>query len=206
MQAFKKPLLPDQEEYYLKLCRAGDADARRILIESNMRLVAHIAKKYIGTADNDDLLSVGTIGLIKAIDSYDHAKGNRLVTYASRCIDNELLMMLRHSRKYAREASLFEPIGTDKEGNEINLIDIISQDEATILDSMVHAYHINRLPYCLKHCLSEQEASLIIRRYGLYGHPPRTQKEIASQMGISRSYVSRIEKRALQKIRRQLEA
>ena len=108
--------------------------------------------------------------------------------------------------KYAREVSLFEPIGTDKEGNEINLIDIISQDEATILDSMVHAYHINRLPYCLKHCLSEQEASLIIRRYGLYGHPPRTQKEIASQMGISRSYVSRIEKRALQKIRRQLEA
>ena len=93
MQAFKKPLLPDQEEYYLKLCRAGDADARRILIESNMRLVAHIAKKYIGTADNDDLLSVGTIGLIKAIDSYDHAKGNRLVTYASRCIDNELLMV-----------------------------------------------------------------------------------------------------------------
>ena len=171
-----------------------------------MRLVAHIAKKYIGSADNDDLLSVGTIGLIKAIDSYDHAKGNRLVTYASRCIDNELLMMLRHSRKYAREVSLFEPIGTDKEGNEINLIDIISQDEATILDSMVHTYHINRLPYCLKHCLSEQEASLIIRRYGLYGHPPRTQKEIASQMGISRSYVSRIEKRALQKIRRQLEA
>lgn len=169
-------------------CRCA-ADSDRIQYASGRPY----CKKYIGTADNDDLLSVGTIGLIKAIDSYDHAKGNRLVTYASRCIDNELLMMLRHSRKYAREVSLFEPIGTDKEGNEINLIDIISQDEATILDSMVHAYHINRLPYCLKHCLSEQEASLIIRRYGLYGHPPRTQKEIASQMGISRSYVSRIE-------------
>ena len=207
MKSFPPPLTPKEESELLRRSADGDNEARHILIERNLRLVAHVIKKYQHLEDDtEDLLSIGTIGLIKAIDSYDHAKGNRLVTYASRCIDNELLMMLRHSRKYAREVSLFEPIGTDKEGNEINLIDIISQDEATILDSMVHTYHINRLPYCLKHCLSEQEASLIIRRYGLYGHPPRTQKEIASQMGISRSYVSRIEKRALQKIRRQLEA
>ena len=207
MKSFPNPLTPSEEKYYIRKYTEGDLEAKHILIERNLRLVAHVIKKYQNSEeDPEDLISIGTIGLIKAIDSYDHAKGNRLVTYASRCIDNELLMMLRHSRKYAREVSLFEPIGTDKEGNEINLIDIISQDEATILDSMVHAYHINRLPYCLKHCLSEQEASLTIRRYGLYGHPPRTQKEIASQMGISRSYVSRIEKRALQKIRRQLEA
>ncbi len=191
----------------LKKMKDGDLEAKKELTLRNMRLVAHVAKKYQNSdEDMEDLISIGTIGLIKAISTYKEDYGSRLATYAARCIDNELLMHFRSKKKTAREVSLYEPIGTDKEGNEINLIDIISQDEATILDSMVHAYHINRLPYCLKHCLSEQEASLIIRRYGLYGHPPRTQKEIASQMGISRSYVSRIEKRALQKIRRQLEA
>ena len=207
MKTFPNPLTPDEEKYYFQKYTEGDLEAKHILIERNLRLVAHIVRKYQNLGEEmEDLISIGTIGLIKAVISFDPEKGNRLAAYASRCVENEILMYLRARKKGGKEISLYEPIGTDKEGNEINLIDIISQDEATILDSMVHAYHINRLPYCLKHCLSEQEASLIIRRYGLYGHPPRTQKEIASQMGISRSYVSRIEKRALQKIRRQLEA
>ena len=126
VQTFKKPLSPKEEAYFLKLCKEGDPRARKTLIEYNMRLVAHIAKKYNGSHENDDLISAGTIGLIKAIDTYDSKKGKRLVTYASRCIENELLMLLRQNRKHAREVSLFEPIGTDKEGNEISLMDIIS--------------------------------------------------------------------------------
>ena len=171
-----------------------------------MRLVAHIARKYVGSHDSDDLISAGTIGLIKAIDTYDESKGSRLVTYASRCIDNELLMLLRHDRKQSKEVSLYEPIGTDKEGNEISLMDVISPEEPSVLDSMVHNYHMERLPTCMKNCLTPQEIQLISSRYGLCNQPPRTQKEIAEAMGISRSYVSRIEKRALSKLRKELEA
>ena len=158
-----------------------------------------------GSHENDDLISAGTIGLIKAIDTYDSKKGKRLVTYASRCIENELLMLLRQNRKHAREVSLFEPIGTDKEGNEISLMDIISPDTPSILDSMVHDYNLKQLPDCMLHHLTKQEMVLLSRRYGLSGEAPCTQKEIASAMGISRSYVSRIEKRALLKLRKALE-
>lgn len=206
MQTFKKPLSQKQEEQFLKLCKEGNQEARQTLIEYNMRLVAHIARKYVGSHDSDDLISAGTIGLIKAIDTYDESKGSRLVTYASRCIDNELLMLLRHDRKQSKEVSLYEPIGTDKEGNEISLMDVISPEEPSVLDSMVHNYHMERLPTCMKNCLTPQEIQLISSRYGLCNQPPRTQKEIAEAMGISRSYVSRIEKRALSKLRKELEA
>lgn len=205
VQTFKKPLSPKEEAYFLKLCKEGDPRARKTLIEYNMRLVAHIAKKYNGSHENDDLISAGTIGLIKAIDTYDSKKGKRLVTYASRCIENELLMLLRQNRKHVREVSLFEPIGTDKEGNEISLMDIISPDTPSILDSMVHDYNLEQLPECMLHHLTKQEMALLSRRYGLSGEAPCTQKEIASAMGISRSYVSRIEKRALLKLRKALE-
>lgn len=206
MQTFKKPLSQKQEEQFLKLCKEGSQEARQTLIEYNMRLVAHIARKYVGSHDSDDLISAGTIGLIKAIDTYDESKGSRLVTYASRCIDNELLMLLRHDRKQSKEVSLYEPIGTDKEGNEISLMDVISPEEPGVLDSMVHNYHMERLPACMKNCLTPQEMQLISSRYGLCNQPPRTQKEIAEAMGISRSYVSRIEKRALSKLRKELES
>ena len=190
VQTFKKPLSPKEEAYFLKLCKEGDPRARKTLIEYNMRLVAHIAKKYNGSHENDDLISAGTIGLIKAIDTYDSKK---------------LLMLLRQNRKHAREVSLFEPIGTDKEGNEISLMDIISPDTPSILDSMVHDYNLKQLPDCMLHHLTKQEMVLLSRRYGLSGEAPCTQKEIASAMGISRSYVSRIEKRALLKLRKALE-
>ena len=202
---FPEPLSKTEEEFYLRKYFAGDKNARDKLIEHNLRLVAHIAKKYNGSHENDDLISAGTIGLIKAIDTYDSKKGKRLVTYASRCIENELLMLLRQNRKHAREVSLFEPIGTDKEGNEISLMDIISPDTPSILDSMVHDYNLKQLPDCMLHHLTKQEMVLLSRRYGLSGEAPCTQKEIASAMGISRSYVSRIEKRALLKLRKALE-
>ena len=157
VQTFKKPLSPKEEAYFLKLCKEGDPRARKTLIEYNMRLVAHIAKKYNGSHENDDLISAGTIGLIKAIDTYDSKKGKRLVTYASRCIENELLMLLRQNRKHAREVSLFEPIGTDKEGNEISLMDIISPDTPSILDSMVHDYNLEQLPGCMLHHLTNRK-------------------------------------------------
>ncbi len=205
MKAFKQPLSPQEEEYFLALCKEGNESARQTLIEYNMRLVAHIAKKYSGNYPIDDLISAGTIGLIKAIDTYDKSKGSRLVTYASKCIDNELLMLLRHEKKHVREVSLYEPIGTDKEGNEINLMEIISGDDINTLDQMIHDYNITSLPDCINESLTPREIHLLAKRYGLYGEPPCTQKEIAVQMGISRSYVSRIEKRALLKLRRALE-
>ena len=204
-KTFDLPLTFKEEQFYLQKKCNGDKAARDLLIEKNLRLVAHIAKKYNGSHENDDLISAGTIGLIKAIDTYDSKKGKRLVTYASRCIENELLMLLRQNRKHAREVSLFEPIGTDKEGNEISLMDIISPDTPSILDSMVHDYNLKQLPDCMLHHLTKQEMVLLSRRYGLSGEAPCTQKEIASAMGISRSYVSRIEKRALLKLRKALE-
>ncbi len=205
MQTFKKPLSQKEEEHYLDLCAKGNEAARQALIEYNMRLVAHIARKYSGSHDTDDLISAGTIGLIKAIDTYDKSKGSRLVTYASRCIDNELLMLLRHERKRLREVSLYEPIGMDKEGNEISLMDITGNDDISVIDTMIHDYNISRLPECIKKSLTQREIHLLAKRYGLYGERPCTQKEIADLMGISRSYVSRIEKRALLKLRRALE-
>lgn len=203
MQTFKQPLSRESELYYLKRSRAGDIEARNILVEYNLRLVAHIVKKYNNfERDLDDLISIGTIGLIKAINTYDIEKGNRLVTYASRCIENELLMMLRQERKCSKELSLYEPIGTDREGNEINLLDIVECDNTDITEHIMQEDNVTLLYHTLHTLLDERERKVLTLRYGLYGIQPLTQREVASALNISRSYVSRIEKKALSKLRR----
>lgn len=180
------------------LLKAGDKKARETLILHNLRLVAHIVKKYnLPDRDIDDLISIGTIGLIKAIDSFDMGKGIRLATYASRCIDNELLMLLRSGKKQGREVYLSEPIGADKEGNEIRLLDIMETQDEDIVSKMELQNDIKKLYYYLENCLTERERKIICRRYGLMGQSEATQREVAIETGISRSYVSRIEKKAL---------
>ena len=202
MRSFKKPLMAEDEKYYLKMYRNGDETAKEKLIEHNLRLVAHIVKKYNSQdRDLDDLISIGTIGLIKAVNTFDENKGGRLVTYAARCIENELLMMLRQEKKLLREVSLYEPIGTDPEGNHISLLDIICTDEATMIEQFLHQYYLNHLDEMIGYLEEEREQEIIIKRYGLRGNRPQTQKEVAASMGISRSYVSRIEKRALEKLK-----
>lgn len=203
MQTFKQPLSKESELYYLKRSKNGDLEARNILVEYNLRLVAHIVKKYNNfERDTDDLISIGTIGLIKAINTYDIEKGNRLVTYASRCIENELLMMLRQERKCSKEFSLYEPIGTDKEGNEINLLDIVENEGNDIAGHIVLEDDIKHLYHSLQTTLEPRELEVLSLRYGLFGKQPFTQREIAEKLEISRSYVSRIEKKALQKLRK----
>ena len=205
MQAFLEPLSHEEEQYYLKRSRLGDMEARNILVEHNLRLVAHIVKKYNNfDRDKDDLISVGTIGLIKAINTYNVEKGHRLVTYASRCIENELLMMLRQERKSAKDTSLYEPIGIDKEGNEINLLDVLGADENDIVDELDLKEKIRDLYQMVDEMEPSREKTTLIMRYGLYGKKPMTQKEVAKELDISRSYVSRIEKKAVEKIKRRL--
>lgn len=182
--------------------RDGDETAKEKLIEHNLRLVAHIVKKYNSQdRDLDDLISIGTIGLIKAVNTFDEKKGGRLVTYAARCIENELLMMLRQEKKLLREVSLYEPIGTDQEGNHISLLDIICTDEAAMIEQFIHRHYLGQLGGMVDRLSDPREKEIIIKRYGLMGEEPRTQKEVAAELGISRSYVSRIEKRALQKLK-----
>ena len=201
MQTFKQPLSNELEKHYLKLSREGNLDARNTLVEYNMRLVAHIVKKYnTPERSTDDLISIGTIGLIKAINTYDISKGNRLATYASRCIENELLMMLRQERKCSREVSLYEPIGTDKEGNEISLLDIIEYRGKDITEQIILDDNIRILYEAIKECLDDRENKVLSLRYGLFDVEPLSQREVAGLLGISRSYVSRIEKKALQKL------
>ena len=207
MQTFKQPLSKKLEMYYLKRSKAGDSEARNILVEYNLRLVAHIVKKYNNfERDTDDLISIGTIGLIKAINTYDLEKGSRLVTYASRCIENELLMMLRQERKCSREFSLYEPIGTDKEGNEINLLDIVEYDDKEISDHIILEDTILQLYNAIQKVLDPRELEVLSLRYGLFGNEAKTQREVAASLQISRSYVSRIEKKALLKLRRSLDS
>lgn len=207
MQTFKQPLSKKLEMYYLKRSKAGDLEARNILVEYNLRLVAHIVKKYNNfERDTDDLISIGTIGLIKAINTYDLEKGSRLVTYASRCIENELLMMLRQERKCSREFSLYEPIGTDKEGNEINLLDIVEYDDKEISDHIILEDTILQLYNAIQKVLDPRELEVLSLRYGLFGNEAKTQREVAASLQISRSYVSRIEKKALFKLRRSLDS
>ncbi|MBP3622365.1 MAG: RNA polymerase sporulation sigma factor SigK [Lachnospiraceae bacterium] len=202
MQTFKRPLSQEEESYYLELAKGGNLEARNILVEYNLRLVAHIVKKYqTGNRSTEDMISIGTIGLIKAINTYDTSKGSKLVTYASRCIENELLMRLRQERKEAREVSLYEPIGTDKEGNEISLMDIISTDDENILHNIITSDSINQISHMFFSILDQREQKVLILRYGLFSHDEMTQKDIANLLGISRSYVSRIEKKALLKLR-----
>ena len=202
MKTFLKPLTTQEETFYLRKCRQGDKAARDVLIERNLRLVAHIVKKYQGVdEDLDDLISIGTIGLIKAVSTYDMTKGSRLATYAARCIDNELLMMLRSRKKFSREVSLYEPIGTDKEGNEIHLLDIVEANEQDITDQCIHKERILQLYGCLREVLSPLEYEVIKYRYGLFGEKELTQRELGKRLGICRSYVSRIEKNAVLKLR-----
>ncbi|MCK9216702.1 MAG: RNA polymerase sporulation sigma factor SigK [Firmicutes bacterium] len=202
--SFPQPLTPKEEEYYLKKYNQGDEDAKNILVERNLRLVAHIVKKYSSGKDNDDLISIGTIGLIKAIVTYNGKKGTRLATYAARCIENEILMTIRSSKKLKSEVSIHEPIGTDREGNEISLIDILGSDGDAILEKVELKMQIKKLYQMMERILKERERYIIELRYGLENGVCKTQREIAQMLGISRSYVSRIEKRAIKKLNKEL--
>ncbi|MBR0411458.1 MAG: RNA polymerase sporulation sigma factor SigK [Eubacterium sp.] len=202
MQSFEKPLRPEEEKRYLEKYREGDRSAREKLIEHNLRLVAHIVKKYHSPErDLDDLISIGTIGLIKAVNTFDQTKGKRLATYAARCIDNELLMMLRQEKKLSREVSLYEPVGTDQEGNHISLMDILCTDDMEIVEQYIYKSYLQYLDMAVESLDNERDREIILMRYGLRQYRPHTQKEVAAVMNISRSYVSRIEKRTLQKLK-----
>lgn len=195
--SFPKPLSKKQERIYLERCAKGDKEARNKLIEHNLRLVAHIIKKYYGTqSEQDDLVSIGTIGLIKAVDTYDMNKNIRLSSYASRCIENEILMHFRNAKKSAQDISLNETIDTDKDGNPLTLLDIMSVDD-NIIDALDLKLNSRKLGQFINEELDEREKKIIILRYGLNGQEPMTQKKVAEIMHISRSYVSRIETRAL---------
>lgn len=205
MQSFPQPLSAAQETVYLRQYQNGDMHARDILIERNLRLVAHIVKKYMNSGkETDEMISVGIVGLVKAVNTYNFEKGSRLATYAARCIDNELLMLMRGDRKLSREVSLYDPIGTDKEGNEITLLSILEHEDEDIIDQLDKKQSLQKLSKILSKVLTPREYFVVIRRYGLYDHHETTQRELAEQLNISRSYVSRIEKKALEKLRLQL--
>lgn len=207
MKTFQQPLSTEEEMTYLKVMHEANqedaSEARRILIERNLRLVAHVAKKYTGFGEElEDLISIGTIGLIKGIETFQPQKGSRLATYVAKCIDNELLMMLRTKKKSNREISLYEPIGTDKEGNEINLLDVCVQEQIDVVENMDMMEKMQQLIALVEECLDEREKEIIVMRYGLAGREEVTQRELGKLLGISRSYVSRIEKRALCKLKK----
>jgi len=205
VNSFPQPLNPEEEQYYLEEYRKGNEDAKNILVERNLRLVAHVVKKYSNTGrEIDDLISIGTIGLIKAIITFDDSKGTRLATYAARCIENEILMTIRASKKTKTEVSLHDPIGIDKEGNEISLIDILGSDCDIVLDEVELKIQIKKVYQKMEKILKNREKVVIEMRYGLTSGLVKTQREIAETLGISRSYVSRIEKRAIKKLYRAL--
>jgi len=198
--SFPKPLRAQEEQHYLELAAKGDLEARNILIERNLRLVAHIMKKYYTqTADQEDLISIGTIGLIKGISTFDSTKGARLATYAARCVENEILMYFRSQRKLGSDVSLSECLETGKDGNELSLMDVLCTDD-DLFDDLSTQELYGKLREVMEQTLTEREKSIIRMRYGLGGSKPLTQREIAAQSGISRSYVSRIEKKALGKL------
>ena len=216
MKTFQQPLSAKDEACYLQIMQSEDRqaalEARRILIERNLRLVAHVAKKYAGAGEEmEDLISIGTIGLIKAISTFRPEKGSRLATYAAKCIDNELLMMFRarklfrSRRKFSREVSLYDPIGTDKEGNEINLLEVCVQEQVDVVERLDTSDKLRGLAGLINEKLNARERQIIMLRYGLINGHEKTQREIGAMLGISRSYVSRIEKRALEKLREGLE-
>lgn len=209
METFQKPLPPEEEAKQIRLLREGDPyeaqAAKEMLTIHNLRLVAHIIKKYQNVEEEtEDLLSIGTIGLIKAIDTFDAGKG-RLATYACRCIDNEILMLLRSKKKTARDVSLYEPIGQDKEGNEIRLMDVMEYHQPDIVESLEKKSNLKKLTGFLGSVLNDREREILILRYGLRDGRERTQHQVGQRMGISRSYVSRIEKRALEKLRKEFQ-
>lgn len=206
MKTFQKPLSKEEERLCIQALKDEDAgrksEARRLLIERNLRLVAHIARKY-GSAEEDmeDLISIGTIGLIKAVETFDPDKKIRLASYAARCIENELLMMLRSRKKISREVSLFEPIGTDRDGNEISLLDLVEQEQPDIIEEMEKERCLKKLHSLMESTLTGRERYVLTVRYGLKDGIEVTQKEVGQRLGISRSYVSRIEKKALGKLK-----
>lgn len=203
--SFPKPLDEKEEEYYLNKLKDGDVLAKGVLVERNLRLVAHIVKKYAYPGkDMDDLISIGTVGLIKAIDSFDTRKGTRLATYAAKCIENEILMLIRNNKKSKGEVYLQDPIGVDKEGNEISLMDILSSEEDSIIEIVENKIQVKKLYGKISSVLQERERAVIEMRYGLIDGKPKTQREIAVMLKISRSYVSRIEKRALKKLYKEM--
>lgn len=203
--SFPRPLSEEEERRYLKLAQEGDIAARNILIERNLRLVAHIMKKYYAqTADQEDLISIGTIGLIKGISTFDPSKGARLATYAARCVENEILMYFRSQRKSSQDVSLYDNIETGADGTPLALMDVVSED-VDLQEQVAYREMAVHLRRALDTCLTDQEKQVITLRYGLDGDPPQRQRQVAEVTGISRSYVSRIEKRALGKLRAELE-
>lgn len=203
--SFPQPLSPEEEQKYIEAYKNGSEDARNTLIERNLRLVAHIVKKYSTFSnDSDDLISIGTIGLIKAISTFDQSKGTRLATYAARCIENEILMQIRSAKKIQSEVSLHDPIGVDREGNEITLIDVIGNEAECVIDEVELKMQVKRLYNKMKSVLKKREKTVLELRYGLLNGTRKTQREIAGMLGISRSYVSRIEKKAIKKLSKEL--
>ena len=202
--SFPQPLSKEKEKEYIQKSLDGDKDAKEILVKHNLRLVAHIAKKYSNYGDNDELISIGSIGLIKAIDSFRPDKSTTLATYASRCIENEILMTMRTSKKHRSNVSLNEPIGVDKDGNELVIMDMLC-DERSLIDDVENNMMVEKLLKLTKEVLNEREFEIVRMRYGLGGCPALTQREVAKKFDISRSYVSRIEKKALEKIRQSVD-
>ncbi len=204
--SFPKPLSKEEEEKYLALAAAGNKEAKELLIKHNMRLVAHIVKKYAGAAETDDLISVGSIGLIKAIGSYKQGRGTTLATYTARCIENEILMLIRANKKHKNTLSLADPVGTDKDGNELTLMDLLFEKEDCVFESVERLVQREKLLQQIKGLLTEREYRIICLRYALKGGIPLPQREVANVMKISRSYISRIEKHAIEKLREGLRA
>ena len=206
MNTFLSPLSKEQEKICLDKLAQNDKEARDELILHNMRLVAHVTKKYAaGEEDTQELISIGTIGLIKAVSSFKPDYGNRFATFAIRCIENEILMYFRNKRKSRGDVSIFEPIGTDKEGNQIHLVDVIENDQNDVLEDISRANELKKLKNGMKQMLSKREYYILVKRFELDGNDELTQRQIAKELGISRSYVSRIEKAALKKLKKMLE-
>jgi len=202
--SFPPPLSKEDEKKYLKAARGGDKEAKDILVRHNMRLVAHIVKKYSGCGDMDDLISVGSIGLIKAINTYSDAHGTVLATYTAKCIENEILMYIRANKKHKNEISLNSPVGADKDGNELEIMDLLTQEEDDVFGGAERAVINDKLNRVIKGLLKEREYEILRLRYGLDGKIPLTQRETALRLKISRSYISRIEKKAICKLREKL--
>jgi len=202
--SFPKPLSQEEERRYLRLVAQGDKEARDVLVKHNMRLVAHVVKKYSGAAETDDLISVGSIGLIKAISTYKEGKGTTLATYTARCIENEILMLIRANKKHKATVSLYDPVGIDKDGNELTLLDLLFEREEGVFEDVEKKIQREKLLKVVRRNLTDREFEVVCLRYALKGGIPLPQREVAAMLKISRSYISRIEKKAIEKLRAQL--
>lgn len=209
--SFSRPLSKEDEEKYLRALNEGQTpeerkQAKEILVQHNMRLVAHIVKKYRGAAENDDLISVGSLGLMKALDNYRPGRGTTLATFAARCIENEILMLIRANKKHKNTLSLSDPVGLDKDGNELTLLDVLAEKEESVFENVERSVRRERLLKSIRALLSEREYTVLCMRYALTGGAPKAQREVAAKLNISRSYVSRIEKRAIARLKKRLSA